>query len=102
MRVGVSILQIKWTRPALADLVEAQAYISRENPQAAEVIAQRIWEATQSLADNPRIGRNGHVAGTREWVVQRTPYLVVYRIRENHVEILHVYHGKRNWQSLPE
>ena len=45
MRVGVSILRIKWTRPALADLVEAQAYIAKENPQAAEVIAQRIWDA---------------------------------------------------------
>ena len=65
LRVGVSILQIKWSRPALADLIEAQAYIVQENPQAAEVIAQRIWDATQTLADNPLIGRNGHLAGTR-------------------------------------
>ena len=61
-----------------------------------------IWDATQTLADNPLIGRNGHVTGTREWVVQQTPYLIVYRAREDRIEILHVYHGKRNWQSLPE
>ena len=53
----VSILQVKWTRPALADLIEAQAYIAQENPQAAEVIAQRIWDASQALSDNPHIGR---------------------------------------------
>ena len=102
MRVGVWILQVKWTRPALADLIEAQAYITRENPQAAGVIARRIWDASQTLADNPRIGRMGHVPGTRERVVTRTPYLIVYRIREKRVEILHVYHGKRYWQAQSE
>ena len=54
------------------------------------------------MADNPRIGRMGHVPGTRERVVTRTPYLIVYRIREKRVEILHVYHGKRNWQAQSE
>ena len=102
MRVGVSILQVKWTRPALADLIEAQAYITQENPQAAEVIAQRIWDASQALSDNPHIGRSGYLTGTREWVVQRTPYLIVYRIRKDRVEILHIYHGKRNWQARSE
>ena len=67
----MSILQIKWSRPALADLIEAQAYIAQENPQAAEVIAQRIWDATQTLADNPLIGRNGHLAGRQQYVKVR-------------------------------
>ena len=102
MRVGVWILQVKWTHPALADLIEAQAFIKKENPQAAEVIAQRIWNASQTLTDNPGIGRQGYVTGTREWVVQRTPYLIVYRLRDGRIEILHVYHGKRNWQALSE
>ncbi len=95
----MSILEVKWTHPALSDLVEAQSYIEQENPRAAEIIGQRIWDASQSLTDNPYLGRSGHVGGTREWVVQRTPYLIVYRLRETSIEILHVYHGRQNWQD---
>ena len=92
-------MKAKWTHPALADLIEAQSYIARENPQAAEKIAQRIWETSLNLEYNPEIGRPGHIEGTREWVVGQTPYLVVYRIRDNQVEILRVWHARQNWQG---
>jgi len=95
-------LQVEWTHPALADLIEAQSYIAQENPHAAEVIGQRIWDASQTLRDNPNIGRDGHVTGTLEWIVQRTPYLIVYRVHESRIEILHVYHGKQNWQETSD
>jgi len=99
LHAGVSILQVEWTRPALADLIEAQSYIARENPHAAQLIGERIWRASQSLGAHPYSGREGHVDSTREWVVQRTPYLIVYRVHNDRVEILHVYHGKQNWQD---
>jgi toxin ParE1/3/4 len=67
-------LKLQWTRPALNDLIEAQTYIAQDNPQAAQAVAQRLWDAAQSLTDHPQIGRPGHVADTREWVVRRTPY----------------------------
>jgi len=99
--VGVLILQVEWTHPALADLIEAQAYIAEENPRAAEIIGQRIWDASQSLEDNPYSGRDGHVIDTRELVVTRTPYILVYGINleKQRIEILHVYHGRQNWQA---
>ena len=93
-------MEVEWTRPALSDLIEAQGYIDQENPRMAEIIGQRIWNASQSLADNPYLGRAGHVNGTREWVVQRTPYIIVYRIDKARIEILHVYHGKQNWIAV--
>jgi plasmid stabilization system protein ParE len=34
---------------------------------------------------------------TRELVVANTPYLVPYRVRNNVVEILRVFHGARKW-----
>ncbi len=93
------ILDVKWTRPAISDLIEAQSYIEQENPQAAKMIAKRIWNGAQSLNEQPRVGRMGKVEGTREWVIQRTPYLIVYRINATQIEILHLYHGKQNWQN---
>lgn len=69
MPVGVWMLKVEWTRSALADLIEAQSYISQENPLTAKSIAQKVWNASQQLARNPEIGRIGHVTDTHEWVV---------------------------------
>jgi toxin ParE1/3/4 len=99
--VGRKSLKLRWTRPALADLVEAQNYIARDNPAAAEAVAQRVWDAAKRLCDNPEIGRQGHVQGTREWPVSQTPYLIVYRVKNDAVEILRVWHGRQNWQNNP-
>jgi toxin ParE1/3/4 len=93
--MGRKTLRVRWTHPALADLIEAQAYIARENPTAARAIALRVWDAAQQLGEHPEIGRDGYVPETREWVVSQTPYLLVYRLKDDTVEILRVWHGKR-------
>lgn len=56
-----------------------------------------ILDRTDALfAANPALGRPGRVAGTRELVLPKTPYVVAYRIMEA-VEILAVMHGAREW-----
>lgn len=92
-------MKLRWTRPALNDLIEAQAYIAQQNPQAAQAMAQRLWDTARDLTDHPQIGRPGHAAGTRERAVPRTPYLIVYRLRNETVEILRLWYGRRDWQS---
>ena len=92
-------MKVRWTRPALADFIEAQEYIASGNPQAAQQVAERIWQSVQHLADEPHSGRSGHVAGTREWVINGTPYLVAYRIQGQEIEILRVWHGRMNWRD---
>ena len=94
-------MKLRWTRPALADLVEAQSHIAQDDPHIARMVAQRIWDAASRLRDNPHIGRAGHVSGTLEWVVLRTPYLIVYRIKDDAVEIIRVWHMKRDWRNEP-
>jgi len=93
-------LSVRWTRPALADFVEVQQYIANENPDAARRVAERVWQSVQHLVGNPHAGREGHVGGTREWLISDTPYLVVYRIRNGEVEILRLWHGRKNWRSI--
>lgn len=44
------------------------------------------------------MGRLGRVPGTREWVVNRTPYLLVYREHDHALEILHVWHEAQDWR----
>jgi len=99
--MGREGLNLRWTHPALADLIEAQSFIARDNPTAAAAVAQRIWDAATKLCDNPSSGRPGKFPGTREWVVRDTPYLIVYRAKDDAVEILRVWHSRRNWQANP-
>lgn len=58
---------------------------------------KRIFDQTKALlVKNPNVGRLGRVSGTRELVVSRTPYIVVYRVGAR-VEILAIIHGARDW-----
>ena len=49
------------------------------------------------LADQPSMGRPGRIAGTRELVVTRFPYILPYRVRGSTIEILRVFHTARKW-----
>ena len=43
-----------------------------------------------------RRGRLGREEGTCELVLSRLPYIVAYRIKEQAIEVLHIFHGARN------
>jgi addiction module RelE/StbE family toxin len=91
------MLRLEWTRPAARQLQHAQNYYHALNPMAATVMAVRIVDAAKRLCEQPAIGRLGRVAGTREWVVSKTPYLLVYRERGDALEVLHVWHASQDW-----
>lgn len=46
------------------------------------------------------MGRVGFDEATREWPVTRAPYLIVYRISGELVEILRVWHTSQDWRPL--
>jgi toxin ParE1/3/4 len=75
----------------------ARAYFANDNPPAAERQVGRIVAAVNGLRQFPEIGRPGRRVGTRELVVNRTPYIVAYRLRGDGVEVLRVLHGRRRW-----
>jgi toxin ParE1/3/4 len=97
-------IRIAFTRRAKLDLDELIAYIGEENPKAAVTIASRIRERIRLLREHPEIGRRGRWPGTRELVVDRTPYIVAYRIDtgRTRVEILRILHGAQEWPESAE
>jgi len=92
-------VSVVWHPSALDDLESLRTYIARDDPGSAAVIAQRILDAVDTLAEFPQRGRLGRVADTRELVVSRTPYIVAYRLSKDNVEILRVLHGAQRWPS---
>ncbi|MDX2299050.1 MAG: type II toxin-antitoxin system RelE/ParE family toxin [Xanthomonadaceae bacterium] len=93
------MLMLRWSIKALIDLDEAQAYIARDDVSAAQAVARRIWQTCIRLCDAPHIGRPGVEPGTRHWVVANTPYLIVYRVQGEDLEILRIWHGRRDWMN---
>jgi plasmid stabilization system protein ParE len=91
---------IRWTKPANDDFLGIVAWIAANNPAAASRVGQRILEAVQQLEDFPLRGRPGRSPGTRELVIFRLPYLVVYNVDTadpRRVVILRVLHGAMLW-----
>jgi len=88
-------LKIVWSPDAQSDLRDATEFVARDNRSAADLIEDRILQAVEGLVDHPLKGRTGLRAKTRELVVGRTPYLIVYRLRPSTVEIVRVWHTSR-------
>ena len=90
-------MRVRWLRTALANLDAEAEYIARDNPAAAARVVTTINHAVQKLRRFPAMGRPGRVIGTRELVVPGTPYVVPYRVRNDAVEVLRVFHAARRW-----
>jgi toxin ParE1/3/4 len=94
-------MKIRWTDPAQTDFLQILGHIAHDNLAAAERVGWRLLSAIDGLAAQPRLGRPGRVAGTRELVIPRLPYIAIYRIVEaarsiaSEVEVLRVVHGAR-------
>ncbi|MFZ1640766.1 MAG: type II toxin-antitoxin system RelE/ParE family toxin [Candidatus Contendobacter sp.] len=90
-------MKIVWSPQARGDLRDLVSYLVADNPAAAQALRTRLQEQATALADHPALGRPGRVPGTRELIIPGTPYLIPYRVRDQRLEILRVYHGARRW-----
>jgi toxin ParE1/3/4 len=88
---------LRWTDGALAELLEAVAFIARDNPDAAIRVAERVRRSAGQLQGLPFLGKPGRRPGTRELTVAATPYTIVYSVTGEEVLILSVWHGARAW-----
>ena len=88
---------MRWTESAAKDLRGITRYIRKDNPAAARAVAKATLDAADSLSLFPFKGRDGKIAGTRELVVSGLPYIIVYKMTSTAIQILHIYHGARNW-----
>ena len=86
-----------WLQRAINDRDAQLDYIAQDNPMAAVSQGDRIAEQVEILKQHPQMGRPGRKQGTRELVISRTPFIVVYRIKAMRIELLRVLHGAQQW-----
>ena len=90
-------MRLRWTTPAAEDLYRIVQHIQEDNPRAAADVAKTIYDGCATLRDFPRRGRGGRIPRTRELIFPGLPYIVVYQIKEQSVEVLRIYHGAQDW-----
>lgn len=91
-------MTLRWTKPATKDLTQICDYTEeRFGAVQAQRAAMVIYEAANSLQAMPMCGRNGRKRGTRELVLTGLPFLIIYRLSQDSVEILRILHGAQKW-----
>ena len=82
----------------VADLQAITEWIEQDRGiETANRIARHIYDAVQSLRTMPYRDRYGRIEDTREQVISRLPYLVVYQIVEERLVVINVVHGAQRW-----
>ena len=90
-------MKLAWQRLAINERYDQLDYIALDDPFAAISQDKEIEEQTNLLTTQPKMGRIGRVRGTRELVISRTPFIAVYRIEGERIEILRFLHGAQKW-----
>jgi toxin ParE1/3/4 len=91
-------MEIRWSAPAAEDLEHICEWIERENPEAAKRVAAAIYHGVAQLRNLPGLGRaSSRLSGWRELVFPPLPYIAVYRVREDVIEIARIFHGAQDW-----
>jgi toxin ParE1/3/4 len=90
-------MEVRWSPEAADDLERIVVRVRRDRPQTARRIADTIYQRCADLQLFPNRGRQGRVAGARELVLAPLPFVVVYRIKTDAVEVVRIYHGAQNW-----
>ena len=92
------MLELVWLESAKADLDNIAEYIAQDNINAAIDVYLRVKASSKGLLDQPKIGRQGKVKGTRERIVTGTKLIIIYQIA-GRIEIIRVLHGAQQWSS---
>ena len=93
-------MKVRWLEAARQDRQDIVAYIRDDNPRAAGRMDQLFSDAAARLVGQPRLGRPGKIAGTRE-LIPHESYRLVYEIEEETVWILALVHTARQWPPVP-
>lgn len=90
-------MNVLWYASAFKDLEDATAFIEVRNPQASLHVRQRLLSAVAHLGQFPNAGRRGKAFATREVVIPEYPYIIRYRVKNDEVQILRIFHTSRRW-----
>jgi toxin ParE1/3/4 len=94
-------VRVRLARAAVADLIAIGDWIGQDNPRRAASFLRDLHDRCMSLAQRPnRFPVSRHVDGVPVRKLSHRGYLIFYAVLDDHVEIIHIVHGARDWAAL--
>ncbi len=90
-------MKVVLSDPAEDDLAGIYDYYSVRDYEHAERVIRAIIRACDGLADFPLLGKKGKVEGSRERLMTRYPYRLVYRIDGETIFVSRIVHTHQQW-----
>ncbi len=96
-------MTLRWSASALGDFDSLMAESRALGPDVADKAARDVRNAVNLIADMPQAGRVGRTPPTREWVLRRLPFIIVYVVDGSEIRVLALRHAARDWPAgFPE
>lgn len=93
-------MNVIWSALAVRHLQQVMNYIVDDSPRGAQTVRRRILATVSRIGLMPLSGREGRIHETREAIVPDTSYIVIYRVQEQGVEIIGLWHAAREWPDF--
>jgi len=90
-------LTLRLSEAARDDLRAIYRYSAGRSPASTDSVVGTILKAANGLTRFPLMGKQGAIEGTRERVVTRYPYRIVYILEEDTIVVLRIVHGAQQW-----
>jgi plasmid stabilization system protein ParE len=91
--------QLYITDTAQKDADDIFEYLSVDNIDMAREVLLAIDITVQGILTMNHIGHRGRIMNTREFVMSKYPYIIVYTIADDGIYILTIMHMARKWPS---
>lgn len=88
-------MKVRFLKRAVQDLNAIDEYTRERSPRGATRIGARIRKRVDDLAHFPEMGTASDKAGLRQLYVAKAPYILIYRIRDDEVQIITILHTSR-------
>ena len=90
-------MRVRWTKDAADDLERICDFIAESRPESARKVAKTIIDGVGILELFPNRSRAGRVEATREFVFASLPFVAIYEVHGDSVQVLRVLHGAQRW-----
>ena len=92
------MIPVRWTPLARADLEAIDIFYAAQDPDFATRVGRLAIGAARFLSEWPGSGALISDGAIRKWPVKGTPYILIYRVLKDRIEILRVRHNREDWR----